>query len=318
MEMHLNFNQSRQESSTIFTLKFSPDSTLLAVGKSDGHVSIYDDTLSLKQTIDCKLNEFLPISSVKWRPSQGMTRNILLVAGTEGFISHYHATTGNLISQQSLDPGDQALVCDFSPDGDYFAVGCKTPAVRIYDESTKSLFISLQKHGDNLGHSNRICSLSYFKENLIMTGGWDNNIYIWDVRTSEVVRSFHGVNLEGDSVDIFADHVMCVDTSPHEQMKVWSLSDGRLIFSNEFEKDGKVMRGYTAQFCKHSESRRLFVGGSGKIQGYFMNRIGYQVVNYVDCLHSPIYCSDFSNSGELFVAGTQDGSLNLMKYNSII
>ena len=318
MEIHLNFNQTRQDTSIIYTVKFSPDSTLLAVGKSDGHVSIYDDTLALKQTIDCKLNDFLPISSVKWRPSRGMTKNVLLVAGTEGFISHYHATTGKLISQQALDPGDQALVCDYSPDGEHFAVGCKDPAVRVYDESTKTLFLSLQKQGDNLGHSNRICSLSYFKENLIMTGGWDNNIYIWDVRTGDVVRAFQGVNLEGDSVDIFADHIMSVDTSIHEQMKVWSLADGRLIFSNEFAKDGKVMKGYTAQYCKNPESRRLFVGGSGKIQGYFMNRIGYNVVNVVDCLHSAVYCSDFSNSGELFVAGTQDGSLNLMRYNSII
>jgi WD40 repeat protein len=247
-----------------------------------------------------------------------MTKNVLLVAGTEGFISHYHASSGKLISQLTLEPGNQGLVCDYSNDGDYFAVGCKDPTVKVYDENTKSLFLTLRKHGENVGHCNRICSLSFFKEYMIMTGGWDNNIYIWDIRSEEVVRSFHGVNLEGDSVDVFADHLLSIDCSIHDQMKVWSLSDGRQIFSNEFEKDGRVLKGYTAQYCKNPDSRRLFVGGSGKIQGYFMNRIGYQIVNVVDCLHSAIYCCDFSNSGELFVAGTQDGSLNLMRYSTII
>lgn len=56
--------------------------------------------------------------------------------------------------------------------------------VRLYDEQTKSLICAMKEKGHLYGHANRIFSVKFGKadQNMIATGGWDNNIFIYDVR----------------------------------------------------------------------------------------------------------------------------------------
>ena len=53
------------------------------------------------------------------------------------------------------------------------------------------------------GHSNRIYSLKFIPEepNLILTGGWDTNVHVWDVRDTKSVRNFIGPKICGDTID---------------------------------------------------------------------------------------------------------------------
>lgn len=37
--------------------------------------------------------------------------------------------------------------------------------------------------------------------NILMSGGWDSNLLIWDMRVGESVGSLFGPNLSGDSID---------------------------------------------------------------------------------------------------------------------
>ena len=57
--------------------------------------------------------------------------------------------------------------------------------VRVYDESTRGLVCALEGGGSGEpGHSKRVFSFKFVTDdnNLIISGGWDNNIKIWDIR----------------------------------------------------------------------------------------------------------------------------------------
>jgi WD40 repeat protein len=72
---------------------------------------------------------------------------------------------------------------DYSLSGDFYAIGTKSGSIRIFDENTKSLSVTLRPGiGDRQGHSNRVYSVRYIDENTIVSGGWDNNVIIWDIR----------------------------------------------------------------------------------------------------------------------------------------
>lgn len=35
----------------------------------------------------------------------------------------------------------------------------------------------------------------------MLTGGWDSNVSIWDLREKQAIAAFHGPSLSGDALD---------------------------------------------------------------------------------------------------------------------
>ena len=96
--------------------------------------------------------------------------------------------------------------------------------VRIYDEATKTLQSTLSGgYGrSKAGHSNRVFSLKYSStdENIILSGGWDNTIQIWDVRQDVPVRSVFGPHITGDAVDLHGNEILSGSWRPDKQLQV--------------------------------------------------------------------------------------------------
>lgn len=53
-------------------------------------------------------------------------------------------------------------------------------------------------------HSNKVFCVKFDKEdpNMIVSGGWDYSVKIWDIRQSNPVRSFNGPLVCGDAIDL--------------------------------------------------------------------------------------------------------------------
>ena len=51
------------------------------------------------------------------------------------------------------------------------------------------------------GHSNRIFSVKFIDDNILLSGGWDSVIHQWDLRAGKSVKSFYGPHVAGDSID---------------------------------------------------------------------------------------------------------------------
>jgi WD40 repeat protein len=54
------------------------------------------------------------------------------------------------------------------------------------------------------GHSSRVYCAKFDKEypNLVLTGGWDYRVILWDLREGKPVNSIFGPLICGDGIDI--------------------------------------------------------------------------------------------------------------------
>ena len=302
----------------IFSVRWSPDDSHLAAGCSDGTVKLYSGKFStIIRSMNCRLTaETYPVTSVRWRPDKGIskTKNVLIATTCDGGILHWHASSGKILYSLRI-PDNQALCSDYNTEGTFFVIGCKDRSLKVYDEGTKEKIADLtggdQQH---IGHDNRIMSVKFIDHNYIISGGWDNNILIWDLRNTQVIRSFYGPRIYGDSLDVKGDTIIAGSYNIEEQLQLWTMSEGRCSYSANLSSNGKSCMAYTAQFSKVDYGRVFAVGGMGSTQLYLFDSETKEVKSTVSHIPKSVYSVDFANSSELMAVGSADGSLKVFNY----
>lgn len=102
----------------------------------------------------------------------------------------------------------EALNClDFNKSLERTAVAGYKAQIHIYDEMSenKDLVMTLKSGGVGLpGHSQRIHCLKFNpnNDNVLLSGGWDDAIYINDLREGGAVGVIPGPHISGDAIDI--------------------------------------------------------------------------------------------------------------------
>jgi WD40 repeat protein len=97
-------------------------------------------------------------------------------------------------------------------------------------------------NGAGGSHSNRIFAVCFhpLESDIILSGGWDNTIQIWDARVSGAghgaVRSMFGAHLCGDALQVTPDGYYVISGSwrPEDALQVWDFRSGRLVSSIPF------------------------------------------------------------------------------------
>jgi WD40 repeat protein len=135
------------------------------------------------------------------------TTNILVTGSADGAIRHWHATSGKCLHSKIENPDNHIYCMDFNPDGTLLAAAGKDHKIKVYDETTKSLAFEMKELADLPGHSNRVFCVKFNKEQptMIVSGGWDNTIQVYDTRYRGPVRSIYGPHICGDSIEIRRD-----------------------------------------------------------------------------------------------------------------
>lgn len=86
---------------------------------------------------------------------------------------------------------DNSILCmDYNYDGSRLATGGRDFFVRVWDDDIKALSYEFSAASwGTRGHSNRVFSVKFLPDNpnLLMSGGWDANILIWDLREKACV-----------------------------------------------------------------------------------------------------------------------------------
>jgi COMPASS component SWD3 len=239
-----------------FVMRRDRASRVLALGHSDGRLSLLGEGLETRHCIQVEENAV--VTNLRWRPAGLGRGRVLLAVTSEGLISHYHAESGRLLISQKEDNSIMAL--DYSPSGRAFATAGRDFTVRVYDEGTKSL--ALQFPGGRLGsrgHGNRVFATRFVDEQVLLSGGWDSVLHVWDLRSGQSERCIFGPHLSGDALDISQGQVLTGSHRDKEQVQLLDLGSGQVAKTISYSTPRSVPYVYSAMFYKGD----ILVGSSG-------------------------------------------------------
>eukprot|EP00002_Diphylleia_rotans_P039847 TRINITY_DN9346_c0_g1_i1.p1 TRINITY_DN9346_c0_g1~~TRINITY_DN9346_c0_g1_i1.p1 ORF type:complete len:348 (+),score=62.37 TRINITY_DN9346_c0_g1_i1:52-1095(+) len=305
--------------SDIYSVKFSTDEQMIAAGYGDGSVKIFNTvtgkSITTLTSITKSMN--LPVPALRFRPSFNTekTRNVILAGYSEGLICHWHATSGKCL-HTIREEGNQVFCLDYRSDGEKFCSAGKDGIVRVYDESTKKVELSLSGGVNEgiAGHSNRIFSLKYhpMDNNIILSGGWDNTIQFWDMRAKHSIRSIFGPHVCGDAIDVDGNEILAGSWRTNETLQVFDFLSGRVLREFDWKQqptDGTTLL-YTAQFSPRNGDY-VAAGGSGSNEAKLFDRRSGMVVGRTQIMAGSIYCLDFDPEAKRLVVAGGFGNISM-------
>ena len=285
-------------------LSMSPTAQEIAVSQWDGTIQILSArTGRISYTIPF-VDTSTVVSCSKFHPSN--EKKLLLSCGTSGHVALCQYQKGQFIwSTQELDTN--TYTCDFSCDGDTFATAGKDSVVRIYHTETRKLVTTFSKQDADPCHTARIYSLVFDNNNphVLVTGGWDTRVILWDTRQTESVAHFGGPNICGDSIDVRDTYLLTGAWRSEWPLELWDMrSPGEPLARGNWG-GSEFCQIYSAKFCQMegwiaaggSESHSMKVFSCPEFNG--MARLGY----FDKAVNSVVVAPD----GRLVVAASQDG-----------
>ncbi|CAG9335515.1 unnamed protein product [Blepharisma stoltei] len=284
----------------VFAVKWSMDDSQIATAGSNGTIKIYSAaTGNWIRTLNCRIGiDALPVTSIQFRPliSQAKTKHVLVATTAEGYIIHWHSTSGKILHTIGVE-NSQVLSVNYDSEGKYFAVGCEDMHVRVYDESTKTLISDmLPGEGERSGHGNRIFKVRWFGDQTVISGGWDNNVLIWDVRTRRVQKCIYGPHICGDAIDVKGNELLTGSYTNNDQIQIWTLPNGENVFTSTLRNENKPCMLYAAQYSKFDSGAIFAVGGSGSNEAYFYDSLTLRPFAVLSNLTKSVYGIDFANT----------------------
>lgn len=248
----------------------------------------------------------------------------------DGKIRIWHYTSGKLISTIE-EQGNEINDLSYRPDGLQFSTGGSDAVLRIYDSVTLNSIHTLSAGGDNQtqGHSSRVfCSKFHpTQKHLLVSGGWDNTLLIWDLRSGKAVRSIFGPHICGDSIDLndAGTTLLTGSYSKKNPLQLWDWESGKLLSNVSWagldSDSAHTSLLYSASFSRGKESpvgpcnnRFMIAAGSNsnEIRVYTADA-QRGVVGSVVGLPDAIYSVAMSPSDRYIAAG--GGSQALLVFN---
>ena len=171
------------------------------------------------------------------------------------------------------------------------------------------------------GHSSRVYCVKFDKENpnIILSGGWDYRVIVWDVRTGKPARSIYGPLICGDGIDIFEDVILTSSWTQSNQLQMWDLDSCKPITTIDWDNTMRYSNDpiflYAGQFSKVDGSL-ILAGGSNSNEAKLFDRNNYEkAFCTITDLSREIDTVDFGNKGNMFAISGGDGLIRLFSMN---
>ena len=329
IDANSNFDFDREE---CFTLRYDDTCQNIAAGYSTGTLGIYnmekpEESQDFKKSYNIST---FPITCLRWKPYNKTT--IILVTA-EGYILQVHSKSGKIL-QEIIEENNPLMCVDYSLDGMLFATGGNDKYVRLYDDNTKTLIKKLERHRYDLPeHSNRIFAVKFSKKdpNLLLSGGWDNTILLYDIRSREVSNYLYGPHICGDGMDLKDDLLLTVSWEKEDQIQLFDLRMNKKIGvfqmnikeNNNENNKNKLDNVSYLYSCRFNPTNNTFcVTGSNKnyLRIYDYNNLNcdniteerIKAIRDLNDLKHPCYCCDYNIKGNKLVYGSAKTKIDFL------
>jgi len=190
--------------------------------------------------------------------------------------------------------------------------------VRIYDEGTKSLLSELAGGFWYAGHSNRIFALKFNPEdpNVIMSAGWDQVVYFWDIRDKRSFDHIYGPAITGDALDISGNEILTGSWRNRDQLELWDYGTRKRISGIDWEygKTSETAFVYTCQFSKNGKEE-IVAGCSNLNEVKVFDRTAEHREIGKLSMDKAVFNVDFANNRDMFSSCGADGRVHIVQLN---
>ncbi|XP_014611212.1 PREDICTED: WD repeat-containing protein 38-like [Polistes canadensis] len=258
----------------LYSVRFSADGEVMVTCFGTGGIQIRSgETAQLKATLRSGMETSFPVMCCRFHP---LKKNTFYTSSACGNIFQCTTDKNELIKFIS-EPKNEINTIDVSVDGNYLVTGGKDAAVRIYDSEIGKLVLTYQKTDADMLHEKvtrfhrmRIFAARFHNiySDLIITGGWDDTVRIWDIRDGGgSIRTIKGPHICGDAIDLRESHILTGSWVVRESLQIWDLMSAKLIKTIKPRNRPTTLEGeflYTVQYFDGDPyGDHILAGGSG-------------------------------------------------------
>ncbi|XP_070164119.1 uncharacterized protein [Polyergus mexicanus] len=258
----------------LYTSRFSKTGEFIATGFGSGAIQIRNGrTGELTAILKSGLEISMPVMCCRFNP---VHKDIFYASSACGNIFMCNTHTKEF-SRFIFELKNEVNTIDVSITGDYLVSGGKDATVRLYDARNTKLILEYKKNEEDLieskatnFHRMRIFASRFHNEypDLIITGGWDDTVRIWDIRVSTgSMRVIKGPHICGDAIDICETRILTGSWVVRDSLQIWDLMSAKLIETINPQNRLSTLNGeflYAVQYFDGDPHGNLILtGGSG-------------------------------------------------------
>ena len=313
----------------IHSVKFNYNDQYIAAGYRDGFVRIFNlMTKKMVCELDCNdgnENQTL-VQVMKWRPKiEGRTNNILMSACRDTIIE-WHTTSRKMVYKKTF-ADNTIFSMDYSNDGSDYALGFKDFSIRVYDGVKKVEKLKLGGHDNHkvTGHMSKIYAIKYHKDNpkILLSGGWDGNVLIWDLNTETPINIINGPMISGEGLDMNCyGEVLTASWRKDSPLQLWDYNTLQLKQDIEWNfKEKEELKASTQLYCckfSNDFGRFIFAGGSQVNAVKMFDWSGKGLATIDGLSHAPVSVdssNDVTKPEQLLAIGGGEGAIRVFRYS---
>jgi WD40 repeat protein len=235
----------RGHENRVWSIAFSPNGKLLAIGGSDMTIKVQD--LTSGNIVSTLRGHNKDILSIAFSPDG----KLVAAGGADKTVKIWNLSDGN-INTVLFGHQDQVWSVAFSPNGKTLASGSSDKTVMIWDIPGGKVVTTLR------GHEKGVRSVAFNPDGKrLASGSFDTTIKVWDIAGNKVITTLHAHEKEVFIVAFSTDGKTIASGSGDKTIKIWDIDGGKVI---------DTLRGHENSILSvtfSSRNSRILASGSG-------------------------------------------------------